>query len=391
MISNIADCTGCSACVQKCPNSCITLEENQYGFVYPKVDETNCISCNLCNNVCHLQNYTQRENVPTAYAAIHKDNNIVLKSTSGGVFSAIAEKILSDSGVVYGCSFDENLRPHHMRVDNITQLDLLYGSKYIQSDIGNCYNDILKDLIENRIVFFTGTPCQVAGLKTFLGKDYDSLFTADLICHGVPSYAYFRKFIKWYENKNNCKIVDYSFRSKDNAGWSLAGTYTIKKDSKKITKKVFYFDNYYYHYFLNGDIYRDSCYNCKYANVYRSGDFTLGDLWGAEKIKPQFNIDNGCSLLLVNSSKGDNLLKDINVALQEIPLDFALHNNEQLHTPSKKSANRNEILEEYCAYSASQIQKNYCIKYRKKRVIALIKYLIPKKIRRTILSLKYSK
>lgn len=382
MINNTLDCTGCNACVQKCPNNCISLEENQYGFLFPKVDKTNCISCNLCNNVCHLQNYIQQDRInSTAYAAVHKDKRIVLKSTSGGVFSAIAEKILSDGGAVYGCAFDKELKPHHVRVDNITQLNLLYGSKYIQSDINNCYNDILKDLNKKRVVFFTGTPCQVAGLKTFLGKDYDCLFTADLICHGVPSYAYFRKFIKWYEEKNNCKIVDYSFRSKDNAGWSLAGTYTIERDNKKTTKKVFYFDNYYYHYFLNGDIYRDSCYNCKYANIYRSGDFTLGDLWGAEKIKPDFNIDNGCSLLLVNSSKGEKLLKSINLDLQKISLDLALHNNEQLHTSSKKSLYRNEILEEYCNYSAEQIQKNYIKRYRIIRIIARMKYLVPKKIR----------
>lgn len=389
MISNTTDCTGCNACVQKCPRNCITLEENQYGFVYPKVDETNCISCNLCNNVCHLQNYNQlQENTPSAYAAVNKENSIVLKSTSGGVFSAIAEKILSDSGVVYGCAFNDELKPQHMRVDNIEQLNLLYGSKYIQSDIGNCYIDILKDLNEKRTVFFTGTPCQVSALKTFLGKDYDNLFTADLVCHGVPSYAYFRKFIKWYEEKYNCKVTDYSFRSKDNAGWSLAGTCTIEKNSKKTNKKVFYFDNYYYHYFLNGDIYRDSCYDCKYANIHRPGDFTLGDLWGAEKIELDFNISNGCSLLLVNSLKAEELLKTLNVDLQKIPLDFALQNNEQLHTPCKQSPNRNEILEEYRIYTAAQIQRNYFKKYRKKRVLAKIKYFIPPKIKKLLLSIK---
>lgn len=389
MISNTTDCTGCNACVQRCPRNCITLEENQYGFVYPKADETNCISCNLCNAVCHLTNYkSTTKNIPSAYAAVNKENNIVLKSTSGGVFSAIAEKILSDSGVVYGCAFNDELKPQHMRVDNIEQLNLLYGSKYIQSDIGNCYIDILKDLNEKRTVFFTGTPCQVAGLKTFLGKNYDNLFTADLICHGVPAYAYFRKFIKWYEEKYNCKVTDYSFRSKDNAGWSLAGTCTIDKNSKKTTKKVFYFDNYYYHYFLNGDIYRDSCYNCKYANIHRPGDFTLGDFWGIEKIKLNFNIENGCSLLLVNSPKGKELLEKINIVFQEMPLDFAVHNNEQLHAPCKQSQNRNEILEEYRIYTASQIQRKYKKQYRKKRVIAKIKYFIPSKIKKLLLSIK---
>lgn len=389
MINNTLDCTGCNACVQKCPQGCITLEENKYGFLYPKIDKTNCISCNLCNKVCHLQNYINQDIIiPTAYAAIHKDINTVLKSTSGGIFSAISEKILSCGGVVYGCAFGKNLQPHHMRVDNLNNLHLLYGSKYIQSEIGNCYNDILKDLKEERTVFFTGTPCQVAGLKTFLGKDYKNLFTADLICHGVPSYAYFHKFIKWYEKKNNCKIIDYNFRSKENAGWSLAGTYTIKKHEKELMKNVFYFDNYYYHYFLNGEIYRESCYNCKYANIYRPGDFTLGDLWGAEKIKPAFNIENGCSLLLVNSSKRKSLLKDINIITEEIPLIFALQNNEQLHTPTKKSPDRIDILEEYCNYPAELIQKNYCKKYRKARIIAKIKYLIPPKIKNILLTLK---
>lgn len=388
MISNTLACTGCNACVQKCPNDCITLEENLYGFIYPRVDETKCVSCDLCNKVCHLENYIQPKNTPAAYAAVHRDNNTVLKSTSGGLFSAISEKILSDNGVVYGCAFDENLKPRHIKAENTTQLASLCGSKYIQSDIGNCYNEILNDLRQNRIVFFTGTPCQVAGLKAFLGKDYDNLFTADLICHGVPSYAYFRKFIKWFEEKNNCKIADYSFRSKDNSGWSLAGTYTTQKNGKKTTKKVFYFDNYYYQYFLNGNIYRDSCYSCKYTNIHRSGDFTLGDLWGAEKLKPNVNIKNGCSLLLVNSSKGEMLLNSINANLQKIPLDFALLHNEQLHTPSKMPFDRNDILEEYCNIPASQIQKNYCKKYRKKRIIARIKYLIPPAIKRVLLSLK---
>jgi coenzyme F420-reducing hydrogenase beta subunit len=388
MISATSDCTGCNACVQKCPNNCIILEENKYGFLYPKVDETRCISCNICDRVCHLQNYIFRENTPIAYAAVHKDNNVVLKSTSGGVFSAIAEEVLSSKGVVYGCAFDDNLRPQHIRVDNLSELSSLFGSKYVQSDIGNCYQDILRDLHENRTVFFTGTPCQVAGLKTFLGKDYERLITADLICHGVPSYAYFRKFIKWYEKKNNCKIVDYSFRSKDNAGWSLAGTYTVEKNGKKIVKKVFYYDNYYYHYFLNGDIYRDSCYNCKYANIYRPGDFTLGDLWGAEKIKCRIDINNGCSLLLVNSKKGESLMQNLNVDYQMVSLDFALENNKQLYTPSPKTTNRDGILREYCTCSAGQIQKNYCCTYRMKRVVAHIKYHIPKNIRRILTLLK---
>lgn len=389
MISNTPDCTGCNACVQKCPRSCITLEENQYGFVYPKVDENACISCNLCSKVCHLENSIQNTNaLPTAYAAIHKNAKTSQQSTSGGVFSAIAEKILSDGGVVYGCAYGKDLYPHHMRIDNINQLDLLRGSKYVQSDTGDSYQNVLADLDADLYVFFTGTPCQVAGLKAFLGKSYDKLITADLICHGVPSYAYFQKYIKWYEQKNKCKVLDYNFRSKENRGWSLAGMCTIQKNGKIKKKKIFYYDHYYYHYFLDSEIYRDSCYNCKYTNLHRPADFTLGDFWGVEKIKPDFNINNGCSLLLVNSSKGEQLLNSMDLDLQKASLDFAASNNEQLHSSSKCSSNRQGILEEYCSCSVQLIQKNYCKKYGKKRILAKIKYLIPSKIKSMLIFLK---
>lgn len=388
MISKTTECTGCNACAQKCPNHCIVLEEDRYGFVYPKVDEGNCSSCGLCNQVCHLESDMKQEGASVAYVAVHNSDDTVLASTSGGVFSAIAERILADGGVVYGCAYDENLKPKHIRVNAIKDIILLRGSKYVQSETGNCYREILKDLSEKKKVFFTGTPCQVAGLKTFLGMDYDDLYTADLICHGVPSYAYFCKFIKWIEEKNDCKVVDYNFRSKENAGWSLAGTYTIEKNAKQVKKKAFYYDHYYYHYFLKGDIYRESCYNCRYANSHRVGDFTLGDLWGAEKINSGINIKSGCSLLLVNSSKGVEMMNDLNVSMQEIPLEFAVRNNEQLRVPSRKSVNRDDILEEYCNCSAEEIQKNYRKRYRRKRVIARIKYMILPEIKRLMLRLK---
>lgn len=383
MINVSLDCTGCNACVQKCPQNCISLKENKYGFLYPEIDTAKCISCGLCNKVCHLENYVKEDkNIPIAYAGVHNNKKTVLQSTSGGIFSAIAEKILSNGGIVYGCAYDENLKPMHTRVDNVKDLHSLYGSKYIQSEIGNSYINILNDLKENKTVFFAGTPCQVAGLKTFLVKDYDNLYTADLICHGVPSYAYFKKFIDWYEKKKKGKIIDFNFRSKDNSGWSLAGTYTLLKNQKEKVKKTFYFDSYYYHYFLNGEIYRDSCYNCKYANIYRTGDFTLGDFWGAEKFRPSLNIKKGCSLLLVSSAKGKNMLDSLDISLQEIPLDYAVKNNTQLHAPSKMTNNRKDILEEYCTCSASQMQKNYCKRYRTKRVIGQIKYLILAKIKK---------
>ena len=390
MIEKTTDCTACGACVQACPKHCISLKEDLYGFLYPVVEAKQCVSCNRCSQVCHLnsdQKYSEK--TTEAYACIHVSRDILRQSTSGGVFTAIAEQVLDYNGTVYGCAYVNSLIPRHLRIESRKELSLLRGSKYVQSEIGNAYRDVLADLETGRSVLFTGTPCQIAGLKAFLKKEYENLLTADIICHGVPSYAYFKKFIQWYEKRNRVKVQSFDFRAKENGGWSLAGLCRVKKGNKIFKKKIFYYDSYYYHYFLEGEIYRSSCYQCRYATQNRTGDFTLGDFWGAEGVKLPFDVQGGCSLILANTEKAKKLLRKLPLRFAPVSMAYAIKNNAQLQEPSTVSVNRQIILEEYKNCSAQEIQKRYKRRYRIKRYKAKLKYMIPKGIKNRLLAIRY--
>lgn len=383
-------CTACGACVQKCPKSCITMKEDENGFLFPHVDVEKCIGCGLCDRVCHLNTDMRNDETETAFACVHRSNEVLKKSTSGGAFTAIAEIIFARGGVVYGCAYVTPVETRHIRIDLQENLQKLRGSKYVQSTIGDSYRQALEDLRAGKWVLFTGTPCQIAGLKAFLGKPYDTLITADIICHGVPSAAYFRKFIAWYEKKYRCSVVEFDFRSKNNFGWSCAGICRTENFGHIKNRKVYYFDNYYYDYFLRGEIYRDSCYSCKYTNLYRPGDFTLGDFWGAEGQKLDFNATDGCSLVLLNTEKAKSIFKELNMYSDKADLTFAVANNAQLREPSKYTELRKTLLREYRECSAEEIQKRFKQRFRVARAKARIKYFVPEKMRKLLLKYRYS-
>ena len=391
MISPDKNCTACGACAQVCPKSCISLKEDEYGFVFPFVNASGCIGCGMCETACHLNINTSNCRTDKAFACAHRSADVVKKSTSGGVFTAIAEKIFSLGGVVYGCGYITPTEPRHIRIDRIDNIDKLRGSKYVQSKIGDSYKNVLSDLRSDKWVLFTGTPCQIAGLKAFLGKHYDKLLTADIICHGVPSSAYFKKFIDWYEKKHRCTVKEFDFRSKENSGWSCAGICHTEKNGVTDVRKAFYFDNYYYCYFLDGEIYRDSCYNCKYANLNRTGDFTLGDFWGAEGQNLGFDIADGCSLVLLNTEKAKAIFAELNINSTEVNIDYAVSNNAQLKAPSTHTELRNVLLEEFRNCSGEEINGNFIKIYRRKRIKARLKYALPKSVRGLLLKIKYSR
>lgn len=391
MINISADCTGCGACVQKCPRKCIKLTEDKEGFLYPIIEIDKCVNCNMCNGVCPVfKNVTYDITYQRAYAAVHKDRDVLNRSTSGGAFSAIANEILSRGGVVYGCAYQPPLKAVHIRIDNLLDLTRLNGSKYVQSLIDDCYKKAECDLKEGKWVLFSGTPCQIAGLKSYLNQDYEKLFTVDIVCHGVASQACFDKYIQWYEHKNNMIVNNFDFRSKKNSGWSIAGISTgiDAKSGKSCSKKVFYFDEYYYFYFLKSAIYRESCYKCKYTNLSRAGDFTLGDLWGAERFNLPFSVVDGCSLILANSKKATELLELLPIYLKEISVNSAIADNEQLRQPSKRPAIRESLLTQFRELDAEQIQKIFKKTYRAMRFKAKCKYLVPKSLRHMLLMLK---
>lgn len=218
MINKNKDCMGCHACENSCPTQCISMMPDNEGFLYPKVDYSLCVECKKCISVCPIINKVKVDNNPQAYVSINKDDSIRLDSSSGGIFTTIAEKIINDDGVVFGAGYTDIFEVIHKFVDNTEKLSELRGSKYVQSKIGNTYKEAKDFLDMGRKVLFSGTPCQIAGLKSYLNKSYDNLITQDFICHGVPSPKVWRKYVEFRETEAKSKVSSVSFRNKDE-GW----------------------------------------------------------------------------------------------------------------------------------------------------------------------------
>ncbi len=337
------DCCACAACLNICPKQAIIMQKDEYGFLYPQIDKSKCIKCGLCLKICAFQN-SKLKTIPIKTYAAQSDNTDLKKSASGGIFASIATNVLKDGGVVYGAAMEtenDKLIVRHIAVDNEINLIKLQGSKYIQSSIGKIYQDIKEKLNDKRLVLFSGTPCQVDGLNSYLGKKYDNLITIDIICHGVPNNQMFQDYIAVLEDKYKDKIIDFKFRDKTK-GWGLtAKGYTAKGYTAIIPANV----SSYYYMFLKSYIYRDSCYSCKYACKNRCGDITIGDYWGIEKAHPKvlkqnkYGLDyiNGISCLIINTEQGIKILEKYKSDLKLLESDFekAAKENGQLNRPSK--------------------------------------------------------
>lgn len=379
-------CTGCGACVQRCPKRCISWTQREFGFRYPQIDKDTCVNCGQCEKVCPIDKTLEVSAEQKAYAAVHKDDEVLAKSTSGGAFTAIADAVFAQGGIVYGAAMLDGMQVKHIRTSGKDDFEGLRSSKYLQSDTGTTYQMVEQDLKQGKTVLYSGTPCQIDGLKNFLGKDYENLYTVDIVCHGVGSQAYFDKYMD-YARERYGKIKALRFRSKEYAGWSCGGVVVV--DSSDCLKKIPYrdFDNYYYSYFLSGDIYRKSCYSCKYANTNRVGDFTLGDYWGVEALNLPLQTENGCSLLLVNNRHAMQLLDEIeSLDRVETTVEQAAHCNKQLNAPSKLMDSRQNRIGEYESMSGQQIQKEYLKNHRKTVVKGQLKALMPYKLKLLIRS-----
>ncbi len=390
---NYDKCTGCGACKAACPLDCISMQESKDGFIYPNINISKCVDCHKCEIACPIEHRCELEYDSEAYGAVYVDHKTLMNSTSGGAFSAIAEYVFSKNGVVYGCAYSKHLKPIHIRINKWDQLHLLNGSKYIQSDTLNTFQTAKEDLEAGTLVLYSGTPCQIAGLKSFLRKEYKNLITVDIICHGVPSYAYFKKYIDWLEITRNIQLKTVNFRSKENNQWGLSGNF-IAKDmthNRIIKMNLFYYNSYYYYYFLKGGIYRNSCYSCKYANMQRQGDFTLGDLWGAEGLGLPFDVRNGCSLVLVNSIQAKMILKRLKLKKASISVEYAITNNTQLKSPSIRPNYRDILIEQYQSLSANEINQYFHKRFWKDIIIGRGKSLIPIGLKNNLLKLIYKR
>lgn len=347
-IKDKSKCCGCTACASKCPKNAIKMIEDEEGFKYPVVDKEKCINCGLCDKVCPYKNeYTKKETFEKsiAYGGWNKNQDIVKISTSGGVFTAIAKHILENDGIVCGAIYDEKLNVVHTIVDNMEDLKKINGSKYVQSDMKDNFIKIQKYLQDNRLVLFSGTPCQVAGLDTFLDKEYSNLYTCDIICHGVPSPKVYRKYKKELEEKNSSKLININFRDKCKGwqGYSFSAKFENGKEYKIRANK-----NPYMRAFLSDIDLRHSCPSCKFARLPRNTDFTLGDFWGVDKNYPQLNKDNeGTSLILVHTEKGKKLLlENKNLYMEECDLDKSIEFNPSVLVHKPANENRQKFFKE---------------------------------------------
>nr|WP_317282139.1 Coenzyme F420 hydrogenase/dehydrogenase, beta subunit C-terminal domain [uncultured Sellimonas sp.] len=349
------DCCACGACLNICPRNAISFQNDEYGFAYPHINRELCIKCGLCKKVCNYQkaeagNYM----VGNSYVAL-TNNTDLMESTSGGVFASIAKSFLKDGGCVYGATMEYvngELVVHHIGVYEEKDLPRLLGSKYVQSNTENIFKSVKNDLNSGKKVLFCGTPCQVDGLRGYLGEKYQNLLLIDLVCHGVPGQKIFVDFIKNLEKRQ--KIVHFRFRDKN----SIVG-YTGKIFFENGKEKFLYrTENSYTDYFLKGYIQRENCYSCKYASDCRPGDMTIGDFWGIQKEHPELmkinggmiDPQNGVSCLIVNTEIGKSYLEKYKKGLKLWKSEFSkiAANNEQLNMPSKLNRlKRESILQKY--------------------------------------------
>lgn len=332
-------CCGCSACVHICPKHSISFQEDKEGFLYPKVDLETCIDCGLCEKVCPIINQDSEREPQKVYAAKNDDENIRLKSSSGGVFTLLAEKIIEEGGVVFGARFNENWEVVHDYADTIEGLEQFRGSKYVQSAIGESYKQVETFLKAGRKVMFTGTPCQIAGLRKFLRKDYKNLLTVDFVCHGVPSPLVWRLYLKEEINRYGKEITaveDINFRDKY-TGWK---TYSLSiKLSGNIVSSTMFTDDNYMRAFLSNLSLRPSCYSCP-AKAGKSGaDITIGDFWGIENVLPELDDDIGISVLVnYNEIKCPSIISEL--YLHAVSYPEILVSNPCLEKSVNKPVNR---------------------------------------------------
>lgn len=339
-------CSGCTACFAICPKDAITMQADSEGFKYPVIDKNKCIDCGLCCKVCPLENmYGNFGEDKTSFACRAKDENFAKQSSSGGVFGILANMYLKEQAVIYGAAFDDNWNVCHIRADKKDELKSLYTSKYVQSDIGNTFRQVKCDLDNGKKVLFAGTPCQVAGLKSYLQKDYLNLLSVDFICHGVPSPLVWQRYIIAMEKKLNNKITEVSFRDKED-GWK---NYYFKLSTAN--GNVFYEkhgENIYMKGFLKDLYLRYSCYDCKFKTLHRASDITLADFWGIEKIIPEINVEKGVSLCWSSSEKGKQVLADVlkRTDYYEVKLREAIKHNSSAIKSVEMHKNRDKFFEE---------------------------------------------
>lgn len=377
MVNKTEQCLGCTACASVCLRDAIQMKADRDGFLYPEVQTDLCVSCDLCDKVCPLNKETQEDSELQAYAVQHRDPKVLRESTSGGMYTALSDAILADGGVIYGAAFDNDFRVVHIRAETKQERDRCRGSKYVQSNLGEMFRWIGSDLKAGRKVLFTGTPCQVDGLKSFLQKAYDSLFLCDVICYGTGSPLIWSAHVDMLEKRNHSKLVQYKFRPKE-WGWKAQNDLSVYETGKRYHSSAY--ATAYKELYYSRLIHRPSCHQCQYTNLYRVSDITIADCRGIEHRDTSLDVDAGVSLVLVNSEKGAELFSQIQKSIVCEALDIKDFMQPPLIAPPKEAGNRTRFWQEFHTngyWKAVQAVrgKHYAVKVAVKRLLRKLRIL----------------
>ena len=389
-IKDKAKCCGCEACTNICPRKCIEMKEDNEGFRYPYIDKAKCINCGLCNKICPLQNEAKKEEyISKYYVAYNKDNEILMESSSGGIFWPLSKYILKNKGIVYGVVQNNTYDVRFIRAKTEKEVEAIRKSKYLQAKVNDIYIKIKTDLEDDKYVLFSGTPCQVAALYKFLGKEYDKLYTVDIVCHGVPSMAVYRKYINYIEEKNKKKVVNIKWRDKIKGKWGPNHVTIVFDKGSTITSTSL--DNPFQRGFLYNLYLRPSCYECKYAKLPRIGDISLADFWGYDGKLKKENKNKGLSALIISSKKGEEIFKNIadNINYHQVTREYLTSRSRHVYIHPEQNENRKQFYKDFSNMPYEQLCEKYKIKLsiieKKKeqiwKFLRMIKQKIVKKLK----------
>ena len=388
--------TLCMACVNSCPRGAIYLDHDAYGYEKISIDPNLCVECGLCDRVCQRRQTVSRNTPRWNYAAQVKRREELMASASGGAFQTLAKIVLERQGVCYGCAFgkeDDGFHARHVRVDSISELPRILNTKYIPSIIGKSFSEAKADLEAGRLVLFSGTPCQIQGLRAYLNRDYDGLLTADVICHGVTASRYFNEYIQCVEERENIQITDYSFRDKS-VSWGTNFCYSYYRqgdDAKRIRQKHLPREasSYTTHY-LRGDIFRENCHSCTLSCVERVSDFTLGDYWEIEREHPEFvtsktpamSLRGGVSCILANTARAKEFmpLLEEKMIVHPVSLDSVRDHNGNLRAPTPRGDAREWILNTYKANGYRPVDEAYRKSVGRKMAVYRLKNILKSRL-----------
>lgn len=352
-------CVGCYACYSCCPQQCISMVKDGEGFRYPSIDHAKCINCNKCETVCPVIHRAPAQDFSKlAFAAYSKDEAIRSKSSSGGVFSVLGQAVINQGGVVFGAAFDSSFQVHHLRIESVDEIKLLRGSKYVQSRIEDTYKEVKETLKTGQKVYFSGTPCQVDGLKNYLGKEYDHLMTQDVICHGVSSPMVWEKYLNYVRDKIHSEITQVAFRDKT-LGWKK---YAVKIEGANGTvEKSTFLENEMMKAYLRNVCLRPSCYECPSKGLKRSSDLTLADFWSVNDYLKGVDDDQGMDLVICHSEKGAKFWEEVAPSLVCYQVDMrAASENFSMNHASKCPKYRDDFMQSLDTRTFADAVEKYC-------------------------------